>query len=470
MGEEISHEGFSAEDHAEFLQRLRQETDYLRDTLSSGGFSSAHPRAGFEIEAWLVDDQCRPAPVNKAFLETFDSPLASPELATFNIELNNTPRDLSGEVFGPFQAEMSSLLKRADEVAAGLDADLLLTGILPTATPDDFSTEFMSDMNRYRVLNEQVLEARQHRPLHFDIDGREPLELLDNSVMLESATTSFQLHLQSPAADAHHYYNAALIASAATVAIAANAPLFFGHLLWEETRIPVFEQSVNPGRQFRQRVTFGSDYAYEHIAECFIENLEAYPTLLPELFETDTSAMRHLRLHNGVVWRWNRPLIGFDPDGTPHFRIEHRPLPAGPTLLDMLANACFFYGLAHSLMERLRDGMALPAFDITKQNFYAAAKQGLSAEVDWLGSRTPMQTLIGEQLVNLAQQGLDSLGVASDDYQPLLDIIADRNQSGCTGAHWQRHHLKTVDGDLHRLSCDYLQRQRSGSPVHLWTH
>lgn len=470
MGEEIDQQGFGSAEYAAFSERLRKETRYLREQLQDGAFSSQSPVAGFEIEGWLVEANGRPAPVNEAFLTALDSPLASPELATFNIELNNTPRPLRGPVFGKFKQEMSSLLERARGVANGLNTHLLLTGILPTAQPDDFSTEFMSDMNRYRVLNEQVLEARNHRPLRFDIDGPEPLQWLDTSVMLEAATTSFQLHLQTPSQDAHHYYNASLLASAATVAIAANAPVFFGHLLWEETRIPVFEQAINPGRHFQQRVTFGSDYVHHSIAECFEENLNDYPPLLPVLFDEPIQAMRHLRLHNGVVWRWNRPLVGFDDDHTPHIRIEHRPLPAGPTLTDMLANACFFYGLAQTLMERLRDGQPLPAFAVTRDNFYAAAKLGLHARPEWFGETQGMQALISDTLLPMAQAGLQSFGVDHDDYMPLLTIIADRNASGQTGAQWQRHHLQTMHGDLTRMTQDYLERQLTGMPVHLWTH
>lgn len=469
MGEEIGTREFHRSDWSEFEKRLRIETNHLCKTLADGGFSQHPPVAGFEIEAWLVDQFGRPAPVNEAFLERFNNPLATPELATFNIELNNTPVNLEGDVFSTLHAEMAQLLKRASETANELDAQLLLTGILPTAIPDDFGNEHMSPMNRYKMLNEQVFKARHNRPIHFTIEGHEHLELDYHSVMLEAATTSFQLHLQTPWQTAHHYYNASILASAACVAISANSPFFFGHSLWDETRITVFEQAVNPGSEFRQRVTFGSDFAHHSIAECFQENLEHYPALLPVVFGKPVERYKHLRLHNGVIWRWNRPLIGFDPDGTPHIRIEHRTMPAGPTLADMMANACFYYGLTQHLMEELQSGLPLPEFDITKRDFYLAARQGLNAEINWFGKQTDIQRLIEETLLHKAETGLKSLGINGEDIRRNLDIIANRNRSRQTGAQWQRNHLERVEHDMQQLTIDYLEQQLSGHPVHTWT-
>lgn len=469
MGEEIGNHAFSSADWTEFENRLETETHHFYRQLADGYFSQHVPVAGFEIEAWLIDEQCLPAPVNDAFLERFDNPLATPELATFNIELNNTPVNLRGDAFTQLHQEMKQLLRSARKTANEVDAHLLMTGILPTATADYFGDEYMSHMNRYKVLNDQVFKARHGRPIHFTIEGHEHLELDYNSVMLEAATTSFQLHLQTPWHQAHHYYNASLLASAICVAISSNSPFFFGHSLWDETRITIFEQAVNPGRQYRQRVTFGSDYAHESIAECFKENLLHYPALLPVVFDRPTERYKHLRLHNGVIWRWNRPLIGFDDDGTPHIRIEHRTMPSGPSLTDMMANAVFYYGLTQNLMEQLEEGLTLPDFAITKANFYDAARLGLDTEINWFGNQVSIQSLIEKSLLAAAQSGLQSLDIDANDIESYLDVIANRNANKQTGAHWQRQHLEKVGHDMQQLTKDYLEHQRSGQAVHTWT-
>ena len=59
-------------------------------------------------------------------------------------------------------------------------------------------------------------------------------------------------------------------------------------------------------------------------------------------------SLPELRLHNGTVYRWNRPIYDI-VGGTPHLRVENRVLPAGPTLVDVLANAAFYYGVIRML-------------------------------------------------------------------------------------------------------------------------
>jgi hypothetical protein len=56
-------------------------------------------------------------------------------------------------------------------------------------------------------------------------------------------------------------------------------------------------------------------YARESILECFEANRTRYPVLLPAVMDEPPESLAHLRLHNGTIWRWNRPLIGFDEQG-----------------------------------------------------------------------------------------------------------------------------------------------------------
>ncbi|RMG60411.1 MAG: glutamate--cysteine ligase, partial [Gammaproteobacteria bacterium] len=389
MGQEIERTRFTEEDFARFRQRLETETELLARWLAEDGMDEQHIRGGYEIEAWLIDAHYCPAPRNREFLDRFASPLASPELARFNVEFNSSPQPLDGSTpaFTASHRELTGTLQRAREIAAGLDCEILMTGILPTLRPEHLGLEMMSDMKRYAALNEQVLAARRGQPLHLEIQGEGYLSEKHENVMLESAATSFQLHLQIPARRAHLYYNAAMIASAATVGAAANSPYLFGIPLWDETRIPLFEQAVEVGGYEGawsgplHRVSFGSGYARNSILEVFRENLEHFPPLLPIVHDAPPERMEHLRLHNGTIWRWNRPLIGFDEHGLPHIRIEHRVMPAGPSLRDMIANAAFSYGLIEALVHA---GMQeLLPFDRARDNFHAAARHGLRATVEW---------------------------------------------------------------------------------------
>ncbi len=468
MGQEILHEHFTSADFEQFQTHLKSETLLLNKLFKAGEFSSRAPVGGFEIEGCLVDRHYRPAPINKEFLERFNNPLATSELARFNIELNNLPHALGDKVFTLFEKELQQTFKDADRVASELHARVLLTGILATLVPDDLSLKNMTDMKRYHALNKVILDARRGKPLVLDISGKDHLQLTHDNVMMESTTTSFQVHMQAPWQDAHHYYNASLIASAPIMAIAANSPFLFGRQLWQETRIPVFERSiVTADRQ--QRVSFGKGFARQSIVECFNENLSDFPPLLPMLFEQKADRFKHLSLHNGVIWRWNRPLVGFDEDGTPHVRIEHRILPAGPTISDMLANAVFFYGITQSLVKELKNGEIMP-FEQARENFYRTAKYGLNTEIQWNGKTVRPQSLILDKLLTLAQQGLLDLGIDSGDIEHYLGIIAERTANEQTGAMWQIQHMKQNNCSIEQLSRDYLHQQHLNQPVHTWSH
>jgi len=473
LGQEITKTRFSKEDFAEFQHRLEHETGLLQEWLENDAFSHHDPVAGFELEAWLLDADFHPMPVNQPFLEAFDNELASPELARFNIELNTHPHELSGKLLGNIHKELLSTTQTAREVAHSLDSQMLLTGILPTLKSSDLTLANMSDMRRYRALNEQVLASRGGRPLSLDITGHEPLSETHDNVMLEAATTSFQIHIQVPVASAHHYYNASMIASAPVVAAAANSPYLFDHELWDETRIPLFEQSVEVGgyegvsQGPLHRVSFGSGYARNSILECFRENLEHFPSLLPIQFDESDAPVPHLRLHNGTIWRWNRPLIGFDSDGTPHIRIEHRVIPAGPSITDSMANAALYYGLTEALVEG--QYMEKIPFAEARDNFYKSAKLGLGATVTWPGpGHISMQKLLLEHILPMAEHGLELLDIDSDERRDYLEIIRARVACSQNGSEWQRRFCTVHGRHMDELTASMLKNQIDDHPVHEW--
>ena len=475
MGQEIDCVHFEDVSFDRFKAQLEAETARLADLAADGGLSRRGPTAGVELEAWLVDEAFCPAPINQAFLKRLADPLMTVELARFNVELNTPPQPLTGPVLHALESQLRATWDRACTVAKDLNARLLAIGILPTLAAPHLSLHNMSPLNRYRALNEQVLKLRAGRPLEINIQGREGIKSQHQNVMLESATTSFQIHLQCPYPDAYRLYNAALIVSAPMLAACVNAPFLFGHDLWDETRVPVFEQAVDIGgfddaiRGPLRRVSFGSGYARQSLIECFEENLHHFPVLLPIAFDTPDTAFRHLQLHNGTIWRWNRPLIGFDADGTPHLRIEHRVLPGGPSLVDIVANAALFYGLVYGLLNEVDAYERRLDFGLARDNFYTAARVGLEAHLTWLdGQKTSVRRLLDEQLLPLAHRGLDSLGVEPADRARYLDIIEARVASGQTGAIWQRRFVARHGRDWQRLTEVYAHLQAQGQPVHTW--
>lgn len=476
MGQEIDTTRFKARHFDEFTRRLQQETSLLAEWAQSGRLSGRGPVAGCELEAWLVDRDLQPAAINEAFIEAMADPLVMPELARFNFELNTAPEPLMDRALSRLETALKHTWSRAIEVAQTWGARPVTIGILPTLRAEHLSLDNMSGLKRFQALNQQVLRSRDGRPLRLDIVGNERLKGEHHNVMLESAATSFQIHLQAPFERAHRLYNAAIAASAPMVAAGANSPFLFGSDLWSETRIPLFEQAVEVGgfneaaRGPLRRVSFGSGYAVDSVVECFTENLQHFPVLLPVVFDSEPERLDHLCLHNGTIWRWNRPLVGFDDDGTPHVRIEHRVLAGSPTIADAIADAALFYGLVEGLCATDTRLEARLVFAQAKDNFYQAARFGLNAQVVWLdGEKLAVRSLLLNELLPLARRGLLAIGIEPAECDHYLGIISQRVEQGQSGACWQREFAKRFGSDMQSLTAAYVELQRSGAPVHTWS-
>lgn len=475
MGEEIKYSRFNKSDYQQFTSHLKEETLLLKSWFDNQQFSSARLNAGYELEAWLINQTGKPAAINDHFLKQADNALLSAELAKFNIELNVKPALLSDKVLSSFESELNKLWQQCSLTATSLNTDILGIGILPTLEDCDLSLKNISHLNRYRALNEQVLRHRRGVKIKLNINGNEHLQLSHQDVMLEAAATSLQVHIQVPQAVAARYYNASILLSAPMVAVSSNSPCLFGRRLWQETRIPVFEQAVPTGGYGGaasgpiQRVSFGSDYARESLYECFLDNLEHYPVLLPVHYQTAKSSVKYLRLHNGTIWRWNRPLIGFDEDGSPHLRIEHRVCAAAPSTLDNIANVAFYYGLVHYYATAETPAELSVPFAEARNNFYRAAQLGLKHKTRWLGNKTDsLQKIILDKLLIEAEAGLYKLGITQQDSQRYLSVIEQRVADNKTGSQWQLNFLNTHNNNRTQLTLNYLKNQKSGQPVHEW--
>ncbi|MES9903371.1 MAG: glutamate--cysteine ligase [Sedimenticola sp.] len=469
MGQEITDSHFSPEDFQEFSRRLECETRLLMEWFADGVFPTGEAVGGFELEAWLVDDNARPTALNNELIKRLDDPLVVPELARFNLELNGEPQLLRAGGLSRMADELTQTWRRCQQAAGEMDGRLAMIGILPTVRRSDFSLANMSSMQRYQALDEQLARLRQGDSVQIDITGQDHLRFIHSDVMLEAATTSFQIHLKLDPASSGRFYNASKILAAPMVAISANSPSLFGSRLWDETRIPLFEQSVSVGDSLEtKRVTMGTRYISDSIIECFQVNNDRYPVLLPRLMD-EGGQLPHLCLHNGTIWRWNRPLLGFNEAGVPHLRLEHRVVPAGPSIIDSIANAAFFFGTVTALGKMVVPPEQRLPFEYVQSNFYRSAEKGLRADVVWLDGKAVSAVDLCRELLPLAEQGLEALGVEHQEADHWLGIIHGRLANGQNGASWQRAWVERHGNDSQGLTEAYLERQESGRPVHEWS-
>lgn len=470
MGEEIESHIFSEEDFREFEKRLKTETELLGSWFDDRAIDDGPPLMGAELEAWLVDGDCEAAPKNGPFIDRHGDPMVFPELSEFNIEFNTDPVAVAGNAFDVLERNLRSTFEDADHAAKNMDLKIATIGILPTIRDDQLTLENMSKWERYRALNEQIFRLREGKPISLDIKNFDHIKTKHFDVMLEAGATSYQVHLKVTQDNSAAYYNASKIASGPLVAVSANSPYLFGFDLWAETRIPLFEQAISVGDwDYSERVTFGVRYIEHSLFEVFAANRQRYPVMLPQLQDKPPEALSHLKMHNGSIWRWNRPIVGFEDDGTPHIRIEQRVVPAGPTVADAIANTAFYVGLATGLVIGDTPPSEVIPFHVSRDNFYTCAKDGLDAIVTWEGrERGPVRELLTEKLIPIAKEGLISLGIDDSSISRCLGIILERARSGQNGAKWQRDYVRASGRDMRRLLEAYLERQHTGRPVHEW--
>ena len=478
MGQEIAAGGFSDETRAEFAARLRDETRILKSWFDRREFAFDEGfTGGLEVEAWLTDENALPAPRNVDFLAAVSDPLVVAELSQFNFEINTEPLRIGAGFLQRVKVGLERTWEKCRDAAASLGLTPLTVGILPTVRDEMLQLDWISPAQRYRALNEEVLRLRSGAPLHIRIEGDEMLDIRCNHLMMEAACTSIQTHLQVNQEEAARFWNASQLIAAPIVAASANSPFLYGKSLWAETRIPTFEQACNvaafrdPGGRPCGRVTFGTGYVRLSLLELFLENHEGYPALLPALSDKPAESLAHLKLQNGTIWRWNRPIVGFDAEGTPHLRIEHRVTAAGPTILDMVANMALYIGLAIHYAREETPPESLVDFESARANFYSAARYGLTAEISWTdGRRHNVQKLLVDRLLDESASGLRAIGVDDDEITEYVDgILRHRLLTGRTGADWQRSFVSTHGGDFQGLVMRYAKLQESGAPVHEWT-
>jgi gamma-glutamyl:cysteine ligase YbdK (ATP-grasp superfamily) len=491
VGRDIDTTEFTREDRTRYREKVKANLAAFSDLMDGGRFEIGRRLVGIEMEVYITDRDGHALPINAELLRRIASSDFQTEIAQFNIEFDLKPRRLIGDAFAQIEDELRTALDRAHAKAETMDAQVMVIGILPTLTDFDVTEQNLSANPRYKALNDMILSARGEDIL-IRIEGDEVLETTANSILFEAACTSMQLHLQCDPQHFATYWNAAQALSAPLLAVAANSPFFLGKQLHHETRIALFEQSIDTRTEelatqgVRPRVWFGEKWLREGIFELFDENVKYFPALLPICDEEDPQALLRagdiphlpeLTLHNGTIYRWNRPVYDV-ARGRPHMRIENRVLPAGPTVVDSVANAALFYGLMSGLTAQEPPVWEHMSFESATDNFFCAARFGLDAKLYWpkVSAAVPVTELLLKHLIPLAREGLLAWDIDPGHVDRYMGLIEERTVSGQNGAAWQIatwHHLIEAE-ELDRpdaareLVRRYQRLSQEGKPVHTW--
>ncbi len=470
-----------------FMKALLDDLRALDYMLDNDLIESGVRRIGAEQEMFLVDENLRPAPVSVEVLQHAKDPRLTTEIARFNLEANLTPLSLEGKCFSQMESELNEILARARKSANHFGSDVLLAGILPTLRKSDLTLDNLTPSPRYQQLNDSVIRLRGG-PFSIHMKGLDEINLTHDNIMMESCNTSFQIHFQVSPKEFAPLYNLAQLITAPVLAAAVNSPLLFGHRLWQETRLALFQHSTDArsasqqGRSHPTRVSFGNRWLGKSVLELFQEQIARFRLImindtgenpLSVLARGEIPQLTALRMHNGTIWPWNRACYGV-ANGVAHLRIENRALPAGPTVLDEIANTAFFAGLMLSLRSEYGEVSKVMAFDDAKTNFFAAARHGLNAQFNWIDGKThAASTLILDHLLPLAYEGLQRANVNPTEADTYLGVIKERVSGGQTGSQWMMKSLNAMNDRpcevrSRLLAREMLMRQKTGDPVHRW--
>ena len=476
-------------DHREFTKELLRDLQALERMVLDDQIESDVTRIGAEQELFVVDRDWMPAPLAIELLEDLNDPCFTTELARYNLEANLDPLVLGDDCLGQLEGQVRAIVEKASVVARRYDAAIVLAGILPTLSRQHIALEYITPTDRYRNLNDTITRLRGG-PYDLRIKGRDEMMLRHDNVMLEACNTSFQVHLQVSGQQFARQYNVAQMISGPVLAAVTNSPLLFDRQLWSETRIALFQQGTDErSRHLSQvrarppRVSFGGRWLERSAVEAFEEDIARFRTIfgtstgensVAELAAGRVPQLLALRQHNGTVYRWNRPCYGIS-EGRPHLRIECRYIPAGPSVLDEIANAALWLGLMCGISEHFGNPAELMPFGAARNNFLSAARSGLAAQFSWLdGKQVTAQRLLLDDLIPLAREGLRGHGCSEHDIDRYLGVIEQRVTSRQTGAQWlMRSHdalsdHESVAGRAAGLVEEMHAQQKSGNPVHEW--
>jgi CBS domain-containing protein len=488
MGEQKVQDSEDEDQKREFMKALLADVRALEYMLEQNQFETGIRRIGAEQEMFLVDQACNPSLSAEQMMEQIEDPRFTFELAQFNLEANLSPLELTGDCLHKLEQETVEVVKIARRAAFKLGNDVVLVGILPTLTADHLTLDSMVPKPRYRALNDAIVKLRGSE-FELSIKGTDDLDLVHDNVMLEACNASFQIHFQVAPEEFANLYNLAQAVTGPVLAAAVNSPLLLGRRLWHETRIAVFEHSIDArseahrARGHQPRVHFGNDWVEQSVLEIFKEDIASFRVVLTTESDEDPVALAErggvpqlnaLRLHNGTVYRWNRACYGIT-DGKPHLRIEQRALPSGPTVYDEVANAAFFFGLMSEMATEIDDIRERMSFADARSNFLTAARYGLKAQFTWIdGQQLTAIDLIIEHLLPAARRGLQRVNIRNRDIERYLGLIEKRVMAQQSGARWALDSISAMGSDktmherLRNLTSSIIKQQKNEKPVHEW--
>ncbi|MGB5708562.1 MAG: CBS domain-containing protein [Arenicellales bacterium] len=487
MGEHQVHDTSNEQRTRAFVRAMLEDISALEVLIEQDLIECGVCRVGVEQEMYIVDKRGNPSPVFDQVLKHLGDKRFTTELAKFNLEVNLAPFPIGGDFLRTMERGLGDVYTLASRAANKADASIVLTGTLPTLRNEHVSLSNLTPELRYQCLNDTCMAARSGK-FTLVIDGVDRFEESYESVVIEGASTSFQVHLQVEPERAGALYNLAQLITAPILAVAANSPILINQRLWHETRVALFERAIEyrskpqMARSFPSRVGFGEAWVRESVLEIFRENAMRYHVIMiRDPIEDPFAALEQgripelgaLALHNGTVWRWNRPCYGIT-NGKPHLRIENRALPAGPTIIDEVANAALFYGIMQALEAEADNIPDRIAFEDARDNFLAAAKFGLDADFTWLDQQQiTARELLKQILIPAAYRGLKSLKVPAEDIKRYLSVIEGREENSQTGATWLLDSLASVSESERAQACRdavaiMLERQSQSIPVHRW--
>lgn len=474
-------------DKSHYIYQLLKDIEALDMMIDQNLIEKTPVRIGAEQEFCLVDHEFMPQKNSLQVLETINDEHFTTEIGQYNLEINSDPILFDKDCFSKLHKQLKELLEKAKTAAAQHDTRICLTGVLPTLRIPHVSEDYMTKIKRYAVLNEALKDSRG-QDFYIHIKGVDELNFLSDSVMLEACNTSFQTHLQVNPDNFIDTYNWAQAISGPVLSVCTNSPLLFGKELWAETRIALFNQSVDTRansfvlNEKQSRVSFGTHWEKGTASSIFKDNISKFRSLLTSEFEDNSvdvlksgtiPKLKALNLHNGTVYRWNRVCYGVG-DGKPHLRIECRYLPSGPTLTDEIANMMFWVGLVVGQSKEYEKIQNKMDFRDVRSNFYKACRYGVESILTWNGKKIAAKDLILDELLPMAYRGLYKAGISPKDVEHYLTIIENRLKSW-TGSEWMVKSYRNLQKSkksfeaLQVLTSYMYEKQEHDYPVDSWT-
>ncbi|MFB6138692.1 MAG: hypothetical protein ABEJ42_10230 [Halobacteriaceae archaeon] len=503
-------------DAEEFTRRARAEVEAILAEIESGTFDNPQGCVGLEYEFYAVEEpgagvdrSGEPAALARVPRRLLEYVGFEKELGLHNAEMSTQPEPFTEQGVRAQGASVRARLSAAGEPMRASGLRLVSDGVWTRAPTGSTATEYldasavhdgirlasnMSSAPRYHAMSNTGTDAMAMRVdlPHATVEA--------DTIMPVALTTSVQPHYQLPRArelPAHFRY--AVRVAGPLLALAANSPLLPADCYddptaesvsedgWAAHRVPLFEGTLNPpgpdGGGYvgtpdetdvpegpeRGKVRFPRDVdsvrtALERIATD--ETVVPMPVSPHDRFDDDFA---HFRLKHGTYWRWVRPVFGGASRTAANARIEFRPLGGQPTVRDTVALQATFAGLLVGLVRADHPVSELP-WSVARRNFYAAARDGLDADLTWIdatGEETADAARLYDDLFEHAAVGLRAQGFSDGAVGEILQVLRERVDRGVTPASWKLDRMEahltdgaSVPGAIAATHRDYVDHQR----------